>query len=129
MTRTASHPIRRPRLDEDVVPFTECRRTLSDCMERTARTHRPIVITQNGRAASVMIGIADFEDTWDEIEMWREKAELAEAVAISRKQFENGEFLSNEEVFKKTEKMLNDMAKKQKHSRQQNAVRAASATK
>ena len=56
MTRTASHPIRRPRLDEDVVPFTECRRTLSDCMERTARTHRPIVITHNGRADILSLG-------------------------------------------------------------------------
>ena len=108
MTRTATHPIRRPRLDEDVVPFTECRRTLSDCLERTARTHRPIVITHNGRAASVMIGISDFENTWDEIEMWREKAELAKAIAISRKQFEQGECLSDEESFNEIEKMLDD---------------------
>lgn len=114
MTRTIPRPIRRPRLDEDVVPFTECRRTLSDCMERTARTHRPIVITHNGRAASVMIGIADFEDTWDEVERWRESAELSRAVAISRKQFENGEYLSNKESFELVEKMLNELEAKRK---------------
>ena len=114
MTRTAARPILRPRLDEDVVPFTECRRTLSDCLERTARTHRPIVITHNGRAASVMIGISDFENAWDEIEMWREKAELAKAIAISRKQFENGECLSDEESFDEVEKMLDEMESKRK---------------
>ena len=64
--RTTTRPIRRPRLDEDVVPFTEYRRTLNDCFERTARTHRPIVITQNGRSTSVMMNVADFESTWDE---------------------------------------------------------------
>ena len=109
MTRTAAHPIRRPRLDEDVVPFTDCRRTLSDCMERTARTHRPIVITHNGRAASVMIGIADFEDTWNEVERWRESAELSRAVEISRRQFEEGKFKPHNTVWREMRSMLDGM--------------------
>ena len=114
MPRTASRPIRRPRLDEDVVPFTECRRTLSDCMERTARTHRPIVITHNGRAATVMIGVTDFEDTWDEVERWREMAELSRAVEISRQQVKDGECLTEEESFAEIEKMLDGMESKRK---------------
>ena len=109
MSRTAKRPIRRPRLDEDVVPFTECRRTLSECMERTARTHRPIVITHNGRAASVMIGVADFEDTWDEVERWRESAELSRAVEISRRQFKEGKFKSHDEVWREMRSMLDGM--------------------
>ena len=108
--RTKTKPIQRPRLDEDVVPFTEYRRTLNDCFARTARTHRPIVITQNGHSTSVMMSVADFERTWDEIEAWRQKAELAKAIAISRKQFENGECLTEEESFKEIENMLNAMA-------------------
>ena len=112
MPHAKARTMRRPRLDEDVVPFTECRRTLSDCMERTARTHRPIVITHNGRAASVMIDVTDFEDTWNEIEMWRERAELAKAIAISRKQFENGEYLTEEASFDEIEKMLDEMESK-----------------
>ena len=108
--RTKARTIERPRLDEDVVPFTEYRRTLNDCFARTARTHRPIVITQNGRSTSVMMSVADFERTWDEIEAWRQKAELAKAIAISRKQFENGECLTEEESFKEIENMLDEMA-------------------
>ena len=107
--RTKARPIMRPRLDEDVVPFTEYRRTLNDCFARTARTHRPIVITQNGHSTSVMMSVADFESTWDEIESWREKAELSRAIAISRKQFENGECLSEEESFADVEKMLDSL--------------------
>ena len=36
--------------------------------------------------------------------------ELAKAIAISRKQFENGECLTEEESFKEIENMLDEMA-------------------
>lgn len=107
--RTKPKTLERPRLDEDVVPFTEYRRTLNACFARTARTHRPIVITQNGRSTSVMMSVADFERTWDEIETWREKAELSRDIAISRKQFENDECLTEDESFAEVEKMLDEM--------------------
>jgi prevent-host-death family protein len=109
---TMTSSIRRPRLDKDVVPFTEYRRTLNDCFERTARTHRPIVITQNGRSTSVMMSVADFERTWDEIEAWREKAEITKAVEISRQQFAEGKFRSEEEVFNRLNNMLLSMKEK-----------------
>ena len=50
--------IRRPKLSEDVLSFSECRRTFADCIEKTRRTHRPILVTQNGNATSAIIGIA-----------------------------------------------------------------------
>lgn len=110
--RTRTKKLERPRLDEDVVPFTEYRRTLNACFARTSRTHRPIVITQNGRSTSVMMSVADFERTWDEIETWRKKAELSRAIEISRKEFENGEFITEEESFAEAEQMLGEMEKK-----------------
>lgn len=106
---TKSSPLQRPRLDEDVVPFTEYRRTLNDCFARSIKTHRPIIITQNGHATFATMSISDLEATWDEIEAWREKASLSRSVAISRKQFENGEYQSEEEVFKEMEDMLDEM--------------------
>jgi len=106
-TRTRS--IQRPRLDEDVVPFTEYRRTLNACFARTAKTHRPLVITQNGHATSVVININDFETTWDEIERYREREELSRAIEISRRQFEEGKFTSEDNTFAEMEKMLDDM--------------------
>ena len=106
---TSASTIQRPRLDEDVVPFTEYRRTLNDCFERSGRTHRPIIITQNGRATFATMSISDLEATWDEIESWRARASLSRSIAISRKQFENGECQSEEEVFKEMEDMLDEM--------------------
>ncbi len=102
-------PIQRPRLDEGVVPFTEYRRTLNACFARTARTHRPLVITQNGHATSVVINIADFESTWDEIERCRAREELSRVVEISRRQCEQGQCSTNDETFAEMEKMLDDM--------------------
>ena len=110
--RTKTSQIQRPRLDEDVVPFTEYRRTLNACFERTARTHRPIVITQNGRSTSIMMSVTDFERTWDEIETWREKAELTKAIEISRREFAEGKFRSEEEVFSRLNDMLLSMKAK-----------------
>lgn len=104
--RTKMRTIERPRLDEDVVPFTEYRRTLNACFARTARTHRPIVITQNGHITNVMMSVADFERTWDEIETWRKRAAFSRMIEISRKEFENGEFIGEDELFDSIEKEI-----------------------
>ena len=55
----------RPKMSEDVIPFTGYRRTLSDCLERTKRTHRPLFITQNGRATTVVMNISEYEQHED----------------------------------------------------------------
>ena len=104
--RTKMRTIERPRLDEDVVPFTEYRRTLNACFARTARTHRPIVITQNGHSTNVMMSVADFERTWDEIETWRKRAAFSRMIEISRNEFENGEFIGEDELFDSIEKEI-----------------------
>ena len=46
---------------EDVMPLSAFRGTIADCILKTRRTHRPILVTQNGRAASVFVDIADFQ--------------------------------------------------------------------
>jgi len=106
--KTKSKPIMRPRLDEDVVPFTEYRRTLNDCFARTARTHRPIVITQNGRSTSVMMSIADFESTWDEIEAMRKRLYLNQAIENARHDFATGDTVDEDELFDSLETELNE---------------------
>ena len=102
--RTKARIIERPRLDEDVVPFTEYRRTLNACFARTSRTHRPIVITQNGRTTSVMMSVADFESTWDEIETWRKRAAFSRMIETARNEFENGEFIGEDALFDSLER-------------------------
>ena len=100
--------LQRPRLDKDVVSYTECRQTLADCMQRTRRTHRPLVITQNGHAVSILLDISDFEDLWADNEARREREELSRSVEISRAQFERGECVSHHDLMARLKKQLDE---------------------
>ena len=102
MPMTAELPIKHCRPSEDTIPFSECRNNFSAIIAKVSQTHRPVLVTQNGRAASYIINAGDFDNLMERIE-------LSRSVAISRKQFENGEFQSEEEVFKEMEDMLDEM--------------------
>ena len=55
------------------------------------------------------VSLQGFERTWDEIETWRKRAALSRMMEISRREFQNGECLTEEESFAKVEKMLDEM--------------------
>lgn len=88
-------PIKRCRPSEDVVPFSECRQNFSSYINRPRETHRPILITQNGRATSYLVDAADFDDLMDRIELSRD-------VEISRREFAEGKGIPLETVSRKT---------------------------
>lgn len=48
-------------LQEDIVPYSAFRSSLSAFMDKTRKTQRPILVTQNGKAASVLMDVACFE--------------------------------------------------------------------
>jgi len=85
-------PIRRCRPSEDVVPFSECRNNLSAYIGRVQETHRPILITQNGRSASYIVNATDFDDLMDSIELTRD-------VEISRREIAEGKGVPHDVVF------------------------------
>ena len=92
--------IRRPILSEDVISFTECRGKLGEYFEKTRKTHRPIIVTQNGKPTSVIVSIADWEPVMSE---WENEQKIAEQVLddlrISQEQFARDECHSTKEVF------------------------------
>ena len=102
MPMTAELPIKRCRPSEDTVPFSECRNNFSAIIAKVSKTHRPVLVTQNGRAASYIINAGDFDDLMDRIE-------LSRSVSISRQQFENGEFIPHDEVMRNMQDMLDDL--------------------
>ena len=102
----------RPKMSEDVIPFTEYRRNLSECCERTKRTHRPLFITQNGRATTVVMNIAEYEAREEQIAQWQaqmERAQLSRDVEISRREFAEGKGIPAEEVFDSIRSKLGQM--------------------
>ncbi len=54
---------------EDIVPLTVFRSDVTRLMAQTRQTHRPIVVTQNGRAANVFLDVADYQSLIDKLEL------------------------------------------------------------
>lgn len=79
---------------EDILSLSEFRSTLADCVARTAETHRPIILTQNGRATSVFLSAAD----WEKINQKIYDAETYEDILVSEGESERGEVYTSEEV-------------------------------
>ena len=99
----------RPKMSEDVIHFTEYRRTLCDCLERTKRTQRPLFITQNGRATTVVMNIAEYEQHEDVISQYQahlDRINLSRDVEISRREFAEGKGIPTREVFDKIRERL-----------------------
>ena len=92
-------PIKRCRPSEDVVPFSECRQNFSSYINRPRETHRPILITQNGRATSYLVDATDFDALMDSIELSRD-------VEISRREFAEGKGIPNDVVFDRLHEKL-----------------------
>ena len=86
---------RLPILSEDVISFTECRGKLGVYMEKTRTTHRPIIVTQNGRPTSVLVSITDWEaaSPYEDLET----LELLDDVRAAEEEIERGEVMSHDE--------------------------------
>ena len=99
MPRTLDLPINRCRPSEDIVPFSECRNNLSTYIARVRETRRPILITQNGRAASYLVDAELLDNLFDQMELTRD-------IEISRREFAEGKGIPTEVVFERLRKKL-----------------------
>lgn len=50
----------------DIVPVTKVRENLSAIIERARETKRPVIVTQNGSAAVVVLDAAQYQKEMDE---------------------------------------------------------------
>ena len=99
MPRTLDLPISRCRPSEDIVPFSECRNNLSTYIARVRETRRPILITQNGRAASYLVDAELLDNLFDQMELTRD-------IEISRREFAEGKGIPHEEVMRSIDNLL-----------------------
>lgn len=71
---------------------------LAEYFEKTRTTHRPVVVTQNGRATTVIVNLGDWEQafaTWEEAKLTRE---VLKDFEISKEQFKRGEGIPHKQV-------------------------------
>ena len=62
---------------EDIVPLSSFRASVTRLMSQMKRTHRPIVITQNGRAANIFMDVEDYQNMLDKVEALEKKVKVS----------------------------------------------------
>jgi len=75
----------------DVLPVTEFRANTSSMLTRLQATKRPVVLTQHGRGAAVVMDVSVYEDMLDEIAILRD-------IRIAEDQIARGEVTPHDEV-------------------------------
>jgi len=79
------------RISEDIVPLSEFKAHASEWLKKVSRTNAPIVITQNGRAAAVLVSPSAFDSM-------TERTRFVDAVAEGLADLEAGRVVDNDSV-------------------------------
>ena len=61
--------MRRVLLDQDVKPISEFRANAASLVQQVQRTRRPLVITQQGRSAAVLLAVSEYEKLIAKLEL------------------------------------------------------------
>lgn len=75
-------------LDQDVKPISEFRANAATLVQQVQRTKRPLVITQQGRSAAVLLDVAEYEKLLA-------KLELLQDIHTAETQVDSGEAISH----------------------------------
>ena len=79
------------RVSEDIVPLSDFKARASELLKKLAQTGAPIVITQNGRAAGVLLSPAEFD-------VLTERARFVHAVATGLDDAESGRVVDHQSM-------------------------------
>lgn len=79
------------KLDQDIIPLSEVRNGIATYIKQIRETKRPLIITQRGKSAAVLVDVQEFE-------AMQEKIELLSDIRSSLNQLENGDGISHSEA-------------------------------
>jgi prevent-host-death family protein len=79
------------RVAEDIVPLSDFKARASELLKKLAESGAPIVITQNGRAAGVLLSPAEFD-------AMTERIRFVNAVAKGLEDAESGKVVTHESM-------------------------------
>ena len=79
------------RLAEDIRPLSEFRANTAAFVEQVQATRRPIVLTQHGRSAAVLLGVSEYERLV-------ERAEVLDDIRAAEEQVARGDALGHDEA-------------------------------
>jgi len=59
----------RIQLDKDIQPLSEFRSKVAFYFDKVKKTKRPLIITQNGKSAAILLDVSEYEALIDKIEV------------------------------------------------------------
>ncbi len=82
------------KFDQDIKPLSEVRSGMANFIKQVHETKRPLVITQHGKSAAVLLDVREYE-------LMQEKLDLLTDIRTSLNQLNKGEGISHEDARKK----------------------------
>ncbi|MBN1997116.1 type II toxin-antitoxin system Phd/YefM family antitoxin [candidate division KSB1 bacterium] len=73
----------RIQLDEDIKPLSEFRANVASFIDKVRETKRPVVITQRGKSAAILIDVSEYEALLQKIEILTD-------INVAEKQIKDG---------------------------------------
>ena len=86
-------------LSKDIEPLSEFRKKSADFVKRLKKDKRPIVLTQHGKSAAVLMDVSEYERI-------AERMEMLEDLLEAKQQVEQGNTFNMDEPKKRIEKHL-----------------------
>lgn len=83
--------MQRLRIDQDIRSMSEFRTGIASFLKQVHDTKRPLIITQHGKGAAVLLDVGEYE-------AMQEKLELLKDIQVSVGQLENGEGVPHNEA-------------------------------
>jgi len=83
--------MRQPRLDTDIKPVSEFRANAADLIEQVRNSGRPLILTQRGHSAAVLLDVANYAQLVEELELLRD-------VRTAAQQIDSGKGVSNRDA-------------------------------
>jgi prevent-host-death family protein len=85
----------RIQLDEDIRPLSEFRANVTSFIDKVRETKRPLVITQRGKSAAILLDVSEYESLL-------QKIELLSDIQLAEKQLEEGLGMTHKDAKKKS---------------------------
>lgn len=85
----------------DIVPVTDLRQDATAILKRASESRQPVVITQRGRAAAVLLSMDAYERSQSEVEILR-------LLARGEKEIEEGKGYELSKVLKEADALLGE---------------------
>jgi len=90
---------------EDIQSLSGFRANVASFGDQVRRNRRPLVLTQRGQGAAVLMGAADYEALMEELEVLRD-------ISISERQIADGKAIPHDEVMAELRQIVESRSQK-----------------